>query len=89
MDGPADAVVVLNWRHEALPTEIRRINLHERPDLLTLLMKSRGRFYRGRTGSDPEPDAAAYLQVLADCPLYEVTGGVDFERAAAFCADLL
>jgi len=53
-------------------------------------MKSRGRFYWSPAGSaDPEPGEKAYLDVFGDCPAYEITGGIDFDQAASFCARLL
>jgi HprK-related kinase B len=89
MDGPVDGIVVLNWRHQAAPTDINRVEFKDRPDLLEILMKSRGRFYRRRAESDHEPDAETYLQLLGNCPVYEVTGGIDFEQVVSLCTRLL
>jgi HprK-related kinase B len=90
MDGPADAIIVLNWQLGAAATCIGPVALNERRDLLAILMRSRGVFYQPLRGAvDPEPGEDDYLAVLEGCPAYEITGGVDFERAAAFCAGLL
>jgi HprK-related kinase B len=90
MDGPIDAIVLLTWRRGPEPIRIERVSLNERRDLLTILMKKRGIFYRSPTGSvDPEPDEQAYLEVLGDSPVHEITGGLDFDQATRFCAGLL
>ena len=90
VDGPIDGIVVLNWRHGAGPVRIDRVDLAKRRDLLRILMKSRGLFYRSPAGSfDPEPREEAYLKVLGDCPVHEMTGGIDFQQATKFCAGLL
>jgi len=90
LDGPVDHIVLLNWRRGAGPVRIERVDPGERRDLLRILMQKRGIFYRSQAGSvDPEPDEAAYLALLADCPMYEIGGGIDFEQATEFCAGLL
>ena len=89
-DGPADGIVVLNWHHGAGATRIERVSLAQRADLLRILMKPRGVFYRPASGfAESEPDTSTYLDVLGDCPAYEITGGIDFEHAATYCAGLL
>ena len=90
MDGPIDAIVLLTWRRGPEPIRIERVSLNQRRDLLKILMKSRGIFYRSPPGSvDPEPNEEAYLEVLDDCPMHEITGGIDFEHATRFCVGLL
>ena len=90
MDGPIDAIVVLTWRRGPEPIRIERANLRERRDLLKILMKSRGIFYRSPAESvDPEPVEGTYLEVLGDCPVHEITGGLDFDQATRFCTGLL
>ena len=90
MDGPIDGIAILTWRRGPESIRIERVNLSERRDLLKILMKSRGIFYRSPAGAaDPEPGEEAYLEVLGDCPVYEITGGLDFDEATRFCAGLL
>ena len=90
MDGPIDGIAILTWQRGPEPIRIERVSLSERRDLLKILMKSRGIFYRSPAGSvDQEPDEDAYLEVLGDCPVHEITGGLDFDQATRFCAGLL
>ena len=90
MDGPIDGIAILTWQRGSEPVRIERVSLSERRDLLKILMKSRGIFYRSPAGSsEPEPGEDAYLEVLGDCPVHEITGGLDFDHATRFCAGLL
>lgn len=88
--GPLTSLVILNWQRDsdALPS-LDCIDLSERTDLLAAVMKSPGPFYQfadGRFFSDGTPfDEAAYLRVLTGTPVYEVTGGIDFEAVADQC----
>jgi HprK-related kinase B len=90
MDGPIDGIAILTWQRGPQPIRIERVSLSERRDLLKILMVSRGIFYRSPAGSaEPEPGEDAYLEVLGDCPVHEITGGLDFDQATQFCAGLL
>jgi HprK-related kinase B len=88
------ALVVLNWAHAAsAPAQFNRVEIGERLDLLTLVMKSPGVFRRdaeGRNAAEaacpaPEP----YLRALTRIPVYEATGTVDFDAGVGFCRRLL
>ncbi len=84
------AFLVLNWQRDSdQPVQVRRVDLEQRRDLLSAIMKSPGPFYQYPDGSfyrdDTELDADAYLPVLADVPIYEATGGIDFDRLAQLC----
>jgi len=87
---PMAALVLLNWRREQIPMTAARIDIRERRDLMPAFMKELGLFFemdeatRGRDFSEE-----AYLARLEGCPVYELSGGVDFEAAARFCLDLL
>lgn len=79
--------IVLNWqRHDAQPIELAQVDVAHRPDLLAAIMKSPGPFYQYADGhfyADDTPlDRQAYLSVLADVPIYEVSGGVHFGALA-------
>ncbi len=83
LQAPLRAVVILNWRRDRTAPVIRPFVGAERPDLLGAFMKSTGLFYLPddprRTG---DPDAASYVEALSRTPLFEITGGVDFDAAA-------
>jgi HprK-related kinase B len=61
-----------------------------RPDLLAAFIKSPGLFYEP---DDLEPDIAfshkAYIDHLNGCDVYEISGGVDFDRATKDCISIL
>ncbi|MFG6178607.1 HprK-related kinase B [Halomonas sp. THAF12] len=77
------AAIILNWRRDDPgPPRIAAVDLMQRRELLPAIMKSPGPFYQhadGRFQADGEPlDEAAYLEVLAGVPVFEVSGGIDF-----------
>lgn len=82
--------MILAWRRGADgPTRFDRVSIDERPDLLGAVMKSPGPFFQRRDGSflaDGElPDAAPYQAALAGIPVFELSGAIDFTRAAQHC----
>ncbi len=83
-------LVLLNWRRDdSAPLAMRRVDLAARRDLMPAFMKSVGLFYDPDKEIDPDFSEDAYLELLADCPVYEVSGAVDFAAAAQACRDLL
>ncbi len=83
LEGPMDGLVILNWRRNAGPPTVSRVDLSRRPDLLPAFMKSTGLFFLPSTGcAMPEPTEAAYAEHLAACTVWEIGGGIDFEKAA-------
>lgn len=85
-----DGLVILNWKRDAGPAVIEQVDPRERRDLLGAFMKSVGLFYEGPLeGDDPDFSEDAYLEQLSDCPMFEFSGGVDFERAAESCFEFL
>ena len=90
LDGPLTSLVILNWRRNSDATpSLERVDINKRTDLLAAVMKSPGPFYQyadGRFLRDGTPfDEGAYLRALAGIPVYEVTGGIDFEAVAEQC----
>lgn len=85
------AFLILNWRPGGdQGCQIEPIDLAARPELLErAIMKSPGPFYQLEDGGFFQDttalDRAAYLHMLADVPIFEVTGRVDFAHAARFC----
>lgn len=83
-------LVLLNWKLDAGPLKIDRIDLATREELMPAFMKQVGLFFEAdgpAAALDFSPKA--YLDLLGDCPVYELSGGVDFAAAAKFCKDLL
>ena len=84
------ALVLLNWKRTNDPLVVRRINLAERPDLMPAFMKDLGLFFQWDAATlSRDFSENAYLDMLADCPVIELSGGVHFEEAAKACVDLL
>lgn len=75
---------VLNWSRDSnAPTNVTKIDLTDRPDLLAAIMKSPGPFFQTVDGSfwtDHAPlDGDAYLTALQGIQAWEVTGQIDFD----------
>lgn len=90
LSSPMSGLILLNWhRTSDQPLKMEQVNIKERPDLMPSFMKSVGLFY------DPEPDVLhdfseqAYLDLLSNTSVYELTGGIDFHLAAKKCMELL
>ncbi|MEF2232016.1 MAG: HprK-related kinase B [Pseudodesulfovibrio sp.] len=86
LKSPMDALVILNWRRGAGAMHAALVDPRERRDLLPAFMKGTGLFY---LADDParqdDPDEDAYAGMLSRADLIEISGGVDFERAADIC----
>ena len=84
-----DGLVILNWfRGEQGGPRVNRVDLHGRRDLLGAVMKAPGLFYRpsGLGAANSEED---YLKRLECVAVLEITGSVDFDRAADACLEEL
>ncbi len=84
------ALVILNWRRTAGTAKFERVELAGRPDLLDAVSKAPGAFaaWGNSSNEDARPDEE-YVDVLRNCPVYEVTGAVDFAAAVEECERIL
>lgn len=83
-------LVILNWKRNTNPLEVKTVSLDERKDLLQAFMKSLGLFYENGEGLEfCQQDDFEYLDHLRDCTVLEFSGGVDFEKAADICIQYL
>jgi HprK-related kinase B len=85
---PLDAFLVLTWRHDnEAPMRFERVDPAEREDLLVAIMKHPGPFYTPTEGKPPQGvgplPKEPYLELLGDVPVYELSGGVDFDGAVS------
>jgi HprK-related kinase B len=88
------SLLVLNWQRKSdMPLTVKRVDLKQREDLLSAIMKSPGPFYQypsGRFITDTEfPDTRNYLDTLDKTPIYEASGRVDFPVLASICKEQL
>lgn len=91
---PLNALMVLNWeRNSSHSVQIRRVDLQERTDLQKSIMKSPGPFYQFPDGSflsgSETFDHDAYLNVLANVPVYEAYGKIDFKNLSKYCIKIM
>jgi len=91
LTAPMHGLVVLNWQRGAGESSIRFVKASSRPDLLPAFMKAAGLFYLPPDGAGAwsDPGLEQYTALLTRCDLVEITGGVDFDRAADFCMEYL
>lgn len=91
LQAPMHGLVVLNWKRGGGEASIRFVKAADRPDLLPAFMKAAGLFSLPKNGDAEwrDPEAEAYAAVLSHCDMVEISGGVDFERAADFCIEYL
>ncbi|MFW5735661.1 MAG: HprK-related kinase B [Oceanidesulfovibrio sp.] len=86
---PMSSLVLLNWKRGGGELILNRVDLSRRDDLMPAFMKSPGLFYRPGDSRMLDFSEEAYRELLKNCPVYELSGGVDFERAAEKCVALL
>jgi HprK-related kinase B len=90
LTSPLGGVGILTWKRGGGPAVPALVDLAQRRDLLEPLIKTLGAHYRVPeeypTNQFAERD---YLEVLKGVPVLEVSGGVDFPRAADACLALL
>ncbi len=83
-------LVILNWSRARKKPVIQSVRIAERPDLLGAFIKETGLFYLPANGAAA---AAAtqkdYIDVLSGGECFEITGGVNFDRAALLCREIL
>ncbi len=85
LSGRLRAVWVLGWKRGfRQPATVRECAGGERDRLLSAIMKDAGPFHADRDGrfvdAPGDPDLAAYRATLHNVPMYEVSGGIDFDR---------
>ncbi len=84
-----DVIILLNWQRDSRALTAQRVDLQRRRDLLGAIMKQPGLFYRATAGVREEFDEDCYLELLPVAAAFELSGGVNFEKAASFCMRLL
>lgn len=79
--GAMDGLMILNWKRGDLETRMQLFDPRRREDLLPAFMKSEGLFF---LSDDDERDRSleGYASWLSRVQCLEVSGGVDFEKAA-------
>ncbi|MCU7932955.1 MAG: HprK-related kinase B [Candidatus Thiodiazotropha sp. (ex Codakia rugifera)] len=87
---PLSGLVILNWsKRDSSPVNMTKVDITQRNELLTAVMKSPGPFYQDKLGvflQDDDPlQEAAYQQLLKSVSVYEVTGRMDFTELTALC----
>jgi HprK-related kinase B len=88
LQAPFSGLAVLNWRREGGTTRFAEVYPPCRLDLVRAFIKDSGLFYapyKAETSSAPSPETCAAR--LAQAPMLEITGGVNFAAAARACLD--
>ena len=86
LKAPLSALVILNWKRDSSETVVKKVDPKERKDLLPAFMKSTGLFYLPDSPEKrDDPDIDAYAELLSKTTLIEISGGVDFDKAADAC----
>lgn len=90
LDSPLNTFVVLNWKLGSGPADVHLVDIEKRSDLLPAIIKSPGLFYE--PDGDPKDydfSETAYIELLKEIRIVEITGGVDFDQATRKCLDYL
>ncbi|WP_034640898.1 HprK-related kinase B [Desulfovibrio inopinatus] len=83
-------LILLHWKRTDDPVVATRVNLKERRDLMPAFMKDVGLFFEMDDPAETlDFSEQAYLALLDDCPVLELTGGIDFDAATEICLAFL
>ncbi len=89
LTSPMRGLVILNWRGLGGPARLEQVDLSTRHDLLSAFMKSPGLFYLSPQGEPADFSPLSYVQALAGCPVFELSGEPDFAAASRLCLEAL
>lgn len=89
LGAPMTGLVILNWQRGKTPTVTREVDIRQRRDLLPAFMKSTGLFFLPEHGEEIDHTEDAYLELLAKTRVFEISGGIDFDRACDDCLAIL
>lgn len=87
LHSPMRFLVLLNWSRNNAGTRMEEIDIYQRHDLLAAFMKDTGLFFI--PDRKYAPTTSDYATALQGCRVFEISGGVDFDSAAAGCLRLL
>ena len=79
LSAPVHCLVLLNWQRSGNGLHVTEVDLTQRPDLMPAFMKDPGLFFLSPTWQAPTPKD--YIAILQGCPVFEITGKVDFAQA--------
>ena len=88
LDSGMDGLVVLSWSLGGGQPLVRQVDPAQRPDLLAAFMKAPGLFYLPED-ANTLPGPSQYIEALDGTPVYEIAGGVDFQKAAKACRQIM
>jgi HprK-related kinase B len=88
------SLLILNWQRDTdEQTTVTKLDLAQRQELLSAVMKSPGPFYQRTDGSflmdDETISEQPYLEVLQNIAVYEMTGRIDFDRASQLLKSIM
>jgi len=84
------ALIILNWSPDSLDgMRIVKVDPERNPELLTSFMKTPGVFLEMDSSRLEAVSIQDYQQFMQSCPVYEISGGVDFNGAARVCQEAL
>jgi HprK-related kinase B len=91
LNAPMRSLIILNWKRDVeAKVKSEKVDLYRRRDLLKAFMKDTGLFFlEGRHETKYNGTEEAYLKLLENVQVYELSGGVDFEDATEILMDIL
>jgi len=90
LESALKGIIILTWKRTKEATSIRYVDFVSRTDLLEAFMKPVGLFFHAAAGTIPDFSPERYISTLTGrCPVFEISGGVNFGYAADFIRDFL
>ncbi|MDQ7031424.1 MAG: HprK-related kinase B, partial [Desulfonauticus sp.] len=90
LKGDMDVLIILNWQPSCEEkTEIKRVDIKNRIDLLQAFIKSPGLFFLPFKDEEIDLSPGCYVNLLSKTLILEITGAVDFSWAVKVCLTFL
>lgn len=89
---PLSGLLILNWSQtDDAPVNLHKVDIEQRGELLSAVMKSPGPFFQDKLGifleDDDQLKTASYRDLLTGVNIYEVTGRMDFSELMVLCLE--
>ncbi|MBN2754373.1 MAG: HprK-related kinase B [Candidatus Goldbacteria bacterium] len=91
LEAPMKSLVILNWKRGAeQKVKCEKVDLYRKRNLLPAFMKDTGLFFIQYSGEmQYDGTEEAYLKLFENMPVYEITGGVDFDEATEILIEII
>jgi HprK-related kinase B len=89
LGGTMSELIILNWHYLDKRCQMTEVSIASRYDLLEAFWKNPGLFFLNHEGQTIDLSFDRYAEMLSCCRVFEITGGIDFQKASQQCMDIM